>query len=115
MKLPKIENLKFILVMVLVILGFFFFILGLSGMLAALGIILLFLVPAYFILDNFDLKQDEKVVFSFFIGVGIFPILAYWLGFFISFRLAMFLTFIVLIVIGMLVGKYKKNIIKLFS
>lgn len=106
MKLPKVENLGFIGVMVVVILAFFYFILGFSGMMAVLGIILLFIVPIYFILDNFDLGQDEKLVFSFFLGVGIFPSITYWLGLFISFRLSIFISFVVLIVVGFVVRKY---------
>ena len=111
MKLPKIENLGFISIAIVVILLFFYFILGLSGAMTALGIILLFIFPIYIILDNFDLGQDEKIVFSFFIGVGILPSLAYWIGLFISFRLAIFITFVVLIVVGLLVRKfYKKKV-----
>ena len=106
MKLPKVENLGFIGVMVVVILSFFYFILGFSGMMSVLGIILLFIVPIYFILDNFELGQDEKLIFSFFLGVGIFPSITYWLGLFISFRLSIFITFIILIVVCFVVRKY---------
>jgi len=70
---------------------------------------LLFVVPLYLILDNFDLGQDEKIVFSFFLGVGIFPSLVYWLGLFISFRLSIFITFVLLIVVGFVVRKYWKK------
>ena len=109
MNFPKIENLGFIGIIVAVILVFFYFILGFSGMMAALGIILLFIVPFYLILDNFNLGQDEKIIFSFFIGVGIFPAIVYWLGMIISFRLAILITFVVLIVIGYLVRKVRKK------
>jgi apolipoprotein N-acyltransferase len=109
MNLPKIENLGFIGIITAAVLIFFYFILGVSGMMSALGIILLFIVPLYLILDNFELDQDEKIVFSFFIGVGIFPAIAYWLGMFISFRIAILITFIVLIVVGILVRKLKKK------
>ena len=110
MNFPKIENLGFIGIIMVVILAFFYFILGFSGMMAVLGIILLFIVPIYLILDNFELDQDEKIVFSFFIGVGIFPAIVYWLGMIISFRIAIFITFIVLIVVGFVVRKFwKKN------
>jgi len=110
MKLPKVENLGFIGIIVVVILAFFYFILDFSGMMAVLGIILLFIVPIYFILDNFELGQDEKLIFSFFLGVGIFPSLVYWPGLFISFRLSIFISFVVLIVVGFVVRKYwKKN------
>jgi apolipoprotein N-acyltransferase len=109
MNLPKIENIGLIGIIIAVILVFFYFILGFSGMMAALGIILLFIVPFYLILDNFELDQDEKIVFSFFIGVGIFPAITYWLGMLISFRIAIFITFIVLIVAGYLVKKFCKR------
>tara|TARA_B100000315_G_C14488089_1_gene546191 strand:+ start:838 stop:1173 length:336 start_codon:yes stop_codon:yes gene_type:complete len=109
MKLPKVENLGFIGILVVVILAFFYFILGFSGMMAILGIMLLFIVPIYLILDNFDLGQDEKIVFSFFIGVGIFPSLVYWPATIISFRLSILITFIVLIVVGILVRKFRKK------
>ena len=109
MKLPKIENIGFIGIMVAVILVFFFLILGISGLLSALGVILLFIVPMYFILDNFSLGQDEKIVFSFFIGVGILPSLSYWIGFFISFKVAVLLSFAILIIVGILIRRYKKH------
>ena len=108
MKLPKIENMGFIGIITLVILVFFYLILGFSGMMAALGIMLLFILPTYLILDNFELGQDEKIVFSFFLGVGIFPVLTYWLGLFISFRVAILVTFVVLAAIAFLVKKMKK-------
>jgi|TARA_Y100000310_G_C20703189_1_gene831999 apolipoprotein N-acyltransferase len=109
MKFPKIENLGFIGIIATVILVFFYFILGFSGMMAVLGIILLFIVPFYLILDNFDLSQDEKIVFSFFIGVGIFPAIVYWLGMIISFSLAILIIFAVLIVASYFVRKIRKK------
>ena len=109
MKIPKIENLGFIGIAILVILAFFYFVLGFSGMMAVLGIIILFIVPIYLILDNFDLGQDEKIVFSFFLGVGIFPAITYWLGLFISFRISILITFILLIAVGYVVKKYLRK------
>lgn len=96
----KIENIGFIAIAVISILFFFYYILGFSGMMSALGIIILFMVPTYLILNNFNLEQDEKIIFSFFIGVGIFPSITYWLGLFISFRLAILITFILLVAIA---------------
>jgi len=109
MQIPKIENIVFIAIIVIIILAFFYFILGFSGMMTVLGIILLFIVPVYFILNNFDLKQDEQIVFSFFLGVGIFPAITYWLAIFISLRISIFITFILLIVVGISIGKFRKN------
>ena len=108
MKLPKVENLGFIGIVVVIILVFLYFILGFSAMMAGLGIILLFMVPTYLILDNFNLGQDEKIVFSFFLGIGLFPSLVYWLSLFISLRVSILITFIILIVAGYLVRKFRK-------
>lgn len=109
MEFPKIENLRFIGIAIVVILAFFYFILGFSGMMAVLGIILLFIVPMYLILDNFELSQDEKIVFSFFLGVGIFPAIAYWLGMVISFRVSIFVTFLILLIAAYLTKKFLKK------
>jgi apolipoprotein N-acyltransferase len=109
MELPKVENLGFIGISIAVILVFFYFILGFSAMMSVLGIILLFIVPMYLILDNFELGQDEKIVFSFFLGVGIFPAITYWLGMIISFRISILITFVVLVGAGFLVRKFLKR------
>ena len=87
--------------------AFFYFILGLDGMMSVLGIFLLFIAPMYLILDKFGLEQDEKLVFSFFIGVGILPSLAYWIGLFISFKIAILVSFIILIITGFLIRPYR--------
>ena len=96
----KIENMGFIAIAVVIIMAFFYFILGFSGMMSALGIILLFIIPTYSILNNFNLEQDEKIIFSFFIGVGIFPSITYWIGNVISFRISILITFILLSAVG---------------
>jgi len=103
----NIENLQIGLLFIIVISSFFYFILGLQGALSALGIIVFFVVPFYFILNKLRLREDEKLAFSFFIGVGVFPAITYWLGIFISFRLSIFITFIILIAVIYLLNKFK--------
>src|SRR3989338_10083886 len=95
-------------IILVAVLLFFYFMLGLDGMMSVFGIFLLFIVPMYIILDMFDLEQDEKLVFSFFIGAGILPSLVYWIGLFISFKIAILAGFIVLIATGLVIGNYKK-------
>ena len=112
MKLPKIENMGFMGIIVLIILAFFYYILGFSGMMASLGIMLLFIFPIYLILDNLELDQDEKLIYSFFIGVGVFPSITYWLGIFISFRISIFITFAVLVAVGFAARKYLDSKVK---
>jgi|SRR3989338_83984 len=109
MKLPKIENLGAIGISIAVILLFFYLILGFSAMMAVLGIIILFIAPIYLVLDSFGLGQDEKLVFSFFLGAGIFPSIVYWMALFISFRMSILLTFVVLAVAGYLISKFLKR------
>ena len=103
MKLPDKENMILIGILAAIILAFFFYILGASGLMSALGIILIFILPTYFILNNFKIDDDEKIVFSFFIGAGIFPSIAYWLGTLISFKISIFITFLILLAVGFLV------------
>lgn len=109
MKLPDKESMAFIGIAAAIILAFFFYILGASGLMSALGIILIFVLPTYFILNNFKLDDDEKIVFSFFIGAGIFPSIAYWLGTLISFKISIFMTFSLLLSAGFLVKKFWKR------
>ena len=113
MKIQKIENIGFIGIILAIILAFFYLILGLGGMMAVLGIVLFFIAPFYLILNNFELGQDEKLMFSFLIGVGLFPSLVYWLGLFISFRVSIFITFAIYIIAAYLFSKFlRKNHLK---
>jgi len=109
MKLPDKENIIFVGILVVVILIFFYYILGFSGAMSVLGIMLIFILPTYLILNNFKLDNDEKIIFSFFIGVGIFPSIVYWLGTLISFRISIFMTFILLLLIGFFIKKFYKK------
>lgn len=109
MKIPDFKQTGFALFAAALILAFFYFILGFSGMMTTLGIMLLFMLPTYLILNNFDLEQDEKIIFSFFIGIGIFPAIAYWLGMLISFRISIFIAFATLIAASFIIRKLRKK------
>ncbi len=55
----------------------------------------------YLILDNFKLKRLEKIVFSFFISLGIYPSLVYWTGYFIgNVRIGIITSFMLLVGVG---------------
>ena len=95
---------------ILILIALFSFIfLGFTGFKVIFGMLLVFFLPFYLILDNFNLSRGEKVVFSFFIGIGIFPAIVYWIGTLISFRISILVTFFLLIAIGFLLKKYKKT------
>lgn len=95
-------------VLALIIAGSFF-ILGFSGLRAALGIIILFFVPFYLIFSNFDLSQQEKIIFSFFAGISLYPSLVYWLGFLLPLRISILAVFIILSLSAYLISRLCKR------
>ena len=102
----KSENIKsFGIVLIFIILGSFIT-LGFTGLRTILGMIIIMFLPFYFIFSNFNLSQGEKILFSFFISIMLFPSLVYWLGFLIPFRVSIFVVFLVLLVIAYLLKKY---------
>ena len=105
----KIENFGLIGIIALLMLAFSYFILGFLGMATVFGVILLVIIPIYPILSKTQLEQDEKIIFSFFIGIGIFSSIAYWLGRFISFRISILITFIILTIAGFLINLLKRK------
>ena len=88
------------------ILIFSFVLFGITGMRVVLGIVFVSL-PFYFILNNFELSQAEKFVFSILLGLTIFPSLAYIFGLLISFRIAILLAFIIFLAVAFVLTKYK--------
>ncbi len=107
MRLVKIN--KTIIGMLAGIFILFYLISGLTGLRIALTVFFMFFIPIYFILDNFKLKDSEKIIFAFFLGIGIVPSITYYLGILLSsIVLAAILTFAVLIALAFLI-KHKKN------
>ena len=87
-----------------------FILFGFTGVKVFGGTILLFFLPFYLIFDNFDIGLGEKVVFSFFIGVGMFSTLVYYLGImFNSIKTAIVVSFVLLIGIGLGLKKFGKK------
>ena len=109
MKIPKIENFILIVISLIIIIIFSYIVLGYSGMVSILGIISMFILPIYVILNNFNLNQDEKIVYSFFIGVGIIPSIVYWTSFKIPLKLSLAISIISLIVAGILISYFKQK------
>ena len=105
----KPEEIKLAGIIAFLATSFSYLILGLSGAVSILGIMLFFVLPTYLIMQNFNIDQDEKIIFSFFAGVGIFPSIAYYLGMIMSFKLGLFVTFMLLAGTGFLISKSKKH------
>ena len=82
---------------------------GITGLLSFVGFVLVFLIPSYVILDNFDIDFYENIIFSIFIGLGVFPTIVYGLGFLVGIRLAIIITFSIMLSAGLLVRVFKKS------
>lgn len=95
---------------ILLVLLFFYLLFGITGLRTFIGVVLFFFVPFFIILSNFNLELEEKILFSFFIGIGFFSTLTYWLGFLVgSLRISIILVFSALIVIGIVIKFVKKR------
>ena len=81
-----------------------------NGIAVILGMLVLYFLSFYLIIRNFDLEEDEKIFFSFFTGIGIFPFLVYALYYLVkSLRISILITFILLVVAGIGLTFYKKK------
>jgi len=71
-----------------------------SGMTGVFGIIImgiLFVLPTYIFLSSFQLDFLEKAFFSFFLGIGMFSVIAYLVSFlFPSLKISIGLTFVIM-------------------
>jgi len=109
--LVKLGNKELAIGILALVVLFSFFLFGFTGVKAIGGAILFFFLPFYLILDNFDIELWEKIIFSFFIGIGIFSIFVYYLGFvFGSVRVAVVVSFSLLVCIGFVFKKVKKQL-----
>ena len=95
-------------IVLLIALIFSYILFGITGIRVALGIIFISL-PFYLVLNNFELAEGEKLVFSILLGLTIFPSLAYLLGLVVPFRIAIASVFVLLIAIWLLLRKYKSK------
>ena len=96
----------FLSVIVLIILIFSFVLFGVTGIRFVFGIIIIW-IPFYLILSNFELAIPEKFVFSFILGLTLFPSIVYLLGLLVSFRIAIAVTFLLLIALFFLIKKIR--------
>jgi len=96
-----LKHLRLALGILIVAAAYVFMILSLPGLRTFLAAMLLFMLPTYLILDRYDFTDGEKLMFSFFIGIGVFSALVYNLSLLIgSIRISMALVFVVLVGLG---------------
>jgi len=82
---------------------------GLGAAVLLLGMVLIYFLPSYLVLKRFDIDPTERVFLSFFLGFGIFPVLAYYIGLLVhSFRLAVVLSIFVMMSTAIAVYILKK-------
>ena len=106
-ELKSENNVLFGIALLLIISGSFA-ILGFTGLRTILGIIIIMFLPFYLIFDNFSIEQREKILFSFFVSIILFPSLVYWLGFIVPFKISIFVIFIALLVAAYAIKKIFK-------
>ena len=105
----KVGNKETTIGIIILVLLFTFALFGVTGLKTIFGVFLFFFLPFYLILDNFDLEKSEKIIFSFFIGIGVFSAFVYYLGMlFNSIRVATAATFVLLLTLGLLLRKYSR-------
>ena len=109
MNLKKNEKPFFGIVILIFTIIFFYIILGVVGSVSILAIVLFFIFPTYMFLNNFKIDADEKIILSFFIGIGIFPSMVYYLGLIISFKAAIYATFTLMTVLALSFKRFYKK------
>lgn len=97
-------------VILVIIFLFFGFVYGIIGIRLIIGIFVLYFTPFYFILRNFDLGIEEKILFSLFIGIGVVPIMIYYVSRIVgSLRSSIITSFVLIILIAIGINIYTKK------
>jgi len=105
------------LIILILIASLVFFFLNYSwiGVRLCIGILLLYFIPFYIFLDSFNLAIEEKLIFSFFISIGLIPLIVYYISrLLVSVRLSILVSFLILIVGSFIFRKFYKGKKSLF-
>lgn len=95
----KLNNLTMTIGVLVVVLLYFLVLLGFTGMATIVGVLLFFVLPFYLIMRRW-FGFGEAVFFSFFVGIGMFSALVYYIGFLTGIFLAIWIVFVVLVGLG---------------
>jgi hypothetical protein len=108
----KISRKQLLIIPVLIILIAVFFIFSFTGLKLFLGFILLIFYPAYLISKLLDIDENEKLFFSFFIGIIFMPLLLWYIDRLIrNIVLSAIITAVLVYAIALII-KYKDQIFK---
>ena len=79
---------------------------GLTGARTIISIVILFIAPVYFFLAKTSMEFEEKLFFSLFIGLGLFPLAAWTTNQVLpSFRLSAIVALVLAVVLGLFVPR----------
>ena len=80
---------------------------GFTGFRTLALIVLIYFVPIHMIMSKFALTPGEIVMFSFALSAAIVPTITYYIGFLVGMKWAIWVGFIILLIIAFLVNKNK--------
>ena len=106
------NTLKYAVLAVIVVLFLliFFIFFQTTGIRFVIGFLLMPL-PFFLIINRFNLDFDEKVIFSIFISIISFPLLVWYINYFLipSLRITILAIFLILLGLGIIIRKTKKE------
>lgn len=90
-----------------------FVLFGFIGFRAIIAVVALFIIPPLLLLQNTTLDAEEKIFFSLFIGLGLFPLLVFSVNQLLpSFRVSAIAAFILLAAAGFLWPRISQRVQK---
>lgn len=106
----KFVNKKHVIFMLICLVGslFFYWILGFTAVKVFLGLFFIFFLPFYIIMSRFCLEDEEKLIFSFIIGICFFSVIAYYIAFLVgSLKISILISVIIMYSIAILLNYSK--------
>lgn len=106
----KINNKNLVIGAGTVILLLAFILFGVTGLVTLVAMFLFLFLPAYLIIDLFDFRIEEKVFFSFCIGLGLFPLFVWYINRVIpSLGASLIVAFVLVLAVGIYLRFKKKR------
>ena len=83
---------------------------GFTGFRTIIAFAILFIIPLFLLLRKTSLDAEEKIFFSLFIGLGLFPLLAWSVNQLLpSFRLSVVVAFVLVAAVGLFAQRILKK------
>tara|TARA_Y100000310_G_C20694831_1_gene824874 strand:+ start:4577 stop:4924 length:348 start_codon:yes stop_codon:yes gene_type:complete len=95
----------------IIILIYVLYLFQFEGVRSVLAMVLIYVIPTYMILNNFNLETDEKIFFSLFLGLSLFTLAVWFVDRILpSLKLSLFVTFILVVGVGFLLKRYRTQL-----